>query len=332
MAKLLADRDIRKLLGTVILDADEARLNPNGIEMRLGRHVCFQSTGEERELDPGSFLKVRPGESVLISSYEDFRFTRQAIHQVFPDRDLMALITPTTTMMREGIMQAATKVDSGWNGHLNWGLRNSSTKDFLLGFAEPIFKLTIFLLEGEEVPDIPYGQRSGDLYQGTQGIARSVRRIPVQIPKSKLIESSIERIDPTRQLQEAGYPFNYIGTELTNLHGKFEVVSKDVLLLKEGFEEQTKEIRDKIEKESGRLSTKVDESQKTSLREVENLFDRKFLTIAGTIAGLIALMFGAVTFLQSHGVAGTALGWVAVIGGFGILLVVYLIARRKDPK
>jgi deoxycytidine triphosphate deaminase len=332
MAQILADKQIRKLIGTVILDADEDRLNPNGIEIRLGKDVIFQSTGEEKELGAGTFLKVRPGESVLISSYEDFRFTNEAIDKVFPGCDLMALITPTTTMMREGIMQAATKVDSGWNGHLNWGLRNSSIKDFILGYAEPIFKLTIFLLDGDEVPEVPYGQRTSDLYQGTQGIARSTRKIPVQIPKSRLVESSVERIDPTRQLQEAGYPFSHIGTELTNLHGKFEVVSKDVLLLKDQFQDQTKEIRTKIEEESERLSAKVDESQKAALREVENLFDRKFLSIAGAIVGLVAIMFGAVAFLQGHGVTGVALGWVSLIGGLGILLVVYLLARRKNPK
>jgi deoxycytidine triphosphate deaminase len=329
MAKILADRDIRRLLGAVILDAEEQRINPNGIEIRLGKDVYFQSTGEDKELGPGAYLKVRPGESVLISSFEDFRFTKEEIQKIFPDCDLMAFITPTTTMMREGIMQAATKVDSGWNGHLNWGLRNSSIKDFVLGFKEPIFKLTIFLLEGEEVPEIPYGERTSDLYQGTQGIARSSRKIPVQIPRSKLIESSVERIDPTRQLQEAGYPFSHIGTELTSLHGKFEIVSKDVILLKDEFQGQTKEIRSKIEEETGRLSRKVDESRETALKEVEHLFDRKFLSIAGAIVGCLALMFGAVAFLQGHGVTGVALAWVWLIGGIGILLVVYLLARRK---
>src|SRR6266849_11126692 len=88
-------------------------------------------------------IRSHPGETVTISSYEDFVFTRDAIHAVFPGCDLMALITPTTTMMREGIMQSATKVDSGWSGTLNWGLRNSSIRDFVLGYCEPIFKLTI---------------------------------------------------------------------------------------------------------------------------------------------------------------------------------------------
>jgi len=115
----------------------------------------------------------------------------------------------------------------------------------------------------------------------------------------------------------------------TTLHGKFEVVSKDVLLLKDQFDSQTKEIRTKIEEESGRLSSKVEESQKTALKEVENLFDRKFLGIAGAIIGCLTIMFGVEAFLQGHGVNGTALGWTALIGGLGILLVVYLLARRR---
>jgi hypothetical protein len=53
MAKILADRDIRKLIGKVLIDADEKRINPNGIELRLGKHVHFHSTGEEKELRCG---------------------------------------------------------------------------------------------------------------------------------------------------------------------------------------------------------------------------------------------------------------------------------------
>jgi deoxycytidine triphosphate deaminase len=124
VAKTLPDKDVRKLLGTVILNADEKRINPNGIEIRLGRAVLFHSTDEEKENGPDMFLKVLPGESVTISSYRQFVFTKETIGKVSPGCDMMALITPTTTMMREGIMQSATKVDSGWSGTLNWGIRN----------------------------------------------------------------------------------------------------------------------------------------------------------------------------------------------------------------
>ncbi len=318
MAKILADREIRKLISGVIEHADDARINPNGLEVRLGRHVLFQSTGEEKELGTDTFLKVLPGESVLISSYESFDFRPETVNAVFPGHTLMAFITPTTTMMREGIMQSSTKIDTGFIGTLNWGIRNSSIKDFILGFGEPIFKLTVFLLDKDESPEVPYGGREKDRYQGTEGIASSARRIPAVIPKGKTVGSSAERLDPAKQLREAGYPFDHISTELTTLHGKFEVVSKDVLLLKQTISE-----------EGEKLSKKVDTSREAALKEVENLFDRKFLSIAGAIIGCLTILFGAITFLQSKGITGTALGWAGLIGGAGILLVVYLLTRRK---
>src|SRR5438477_13010731 len=109
MAKILADRDIKRLIGTVLAGADEKLLNPNGIELRLGKHVRFHSTGEEKELGPGMFLQVNPGETVIISSIETIDFTANTVQSVLPDIMIMGMITPTTTMMREGIWQVATK-------------------------------------------------------------------------------------------------------------------------------------------------------------------------------------------------------------------------------
>jgi deoxycytidine triphosphate deaminase len=321
VAKILADKDIRRLLGTVIQNADEKRINPNGIEIRLGKHVLFHSTDEEKELGPEMFLKVLPGETVTISSYERFDFTNEAIGKIFPGCNLVAFITPTTTMMREGIMQSSTKVDSGWAGTLNWGLRNSSIRDFVLGYCEPIFKLTFFLLEGDEVPDVLYGDRPDDRYQNAEGIVRSNRTIPVSIQPKNIISSTTEKIDPQKQLREAGPPFNYISQELTALHGKFEVVSSDVLLLKSAITEETK-----------KLSDKVDDSQKTVLEKVESLFNQKFLQVAGAIVGCLSIMFAALTFLKDHGITGSSLGWVALIGGFSVLLVIYLLTRKPTGR
>jgi deoxycytidine triphosphate deaminase len=319
MARILADKDIRKLLGTVILDADEHGLNPNGIEIRLGKNVLFQSTDEDKELGPEMFLKVLPGESVIISSLERFDFTPETIHKVFPACNIMALITPTTTMMREGIMQSSTKVDSGWAGTLNWGLRNSSIRDFILGYGEPIFKLTFFLLEGDEIPDVLYGDRPHDRYQNTDGIARSTRKIPASIPPKRLISSTVEKLDPKKQLREAGYPFSHISQELTELHGNFVAVSNDVLLLKTAITDETT-----------KLSAKVDDSQKTVLEKVESLFNVKFAQAIGVIVGCIPIMYGAFVFLKDQGITGKVLGWISVIGGLGILFLIYLLSRKTS--
>src|SRR6266702_4590656 len=187
MAKILADRDIKRLVGRVLVDADDKLLNPNGIELRLGKHVRFHSTGEEKELGPGTFLQVSPGESVVISRLEEIDLTAETVHLIMPHTMLMGLSTHTTTMMREGISQVSTKIDAGFKGQLNWGLRNGSVEKLTLQYGEPIFKLTLFALDRDESPDIAYGERDNDTYQNTDGIARSNRRIPADIPKSKIV-------------------------------------------------------------------------------------------------------------------------------------------------
>jgi hypothetical protein len=147
---------------------------------------------------------------------------------------------------------------------------------------------------------------------------RSARTVPASIPKSKIIGSSVDRIDPKKQLREAGYPFDHIGTELADLRGKWEVVSNDVLMLKDTIAEQT-----------DKLSDKVDESQKTVLEKVESLFDRKFLSIAGAVIGVLLMMYGGAAFLQSHGITGTLLGWIASAAGLGCFVLVYVLTYRK---
>ncbi|MHB8666893.1 MAG: hypothetical protein ACYC7B_05160 [Burkholderiales bacterium] len=136
MAKILADRDIKRLVGRVLVDAEEKLLNPNGIELRLGKHVRFHSTGEEKELAAGMFLQVNPGETVIISSIETIDFTAETVRTILPNTMIMGLITPTTTMMREGISQVATKIDAGFKGILNWGLRNGSIQKLTLQYGD----------------------------------------------------------------------------------------------------------------------------------------------------------------------------------------------------
>ncbi len=240
----------------------------------------------------------------------------------------MGFITPTTTMMREGISQVATKIDAGFRGILNWGLRNGSTKDLILQYGEPIFKLTIFALEKDETPELPYGDRPKDSYQDSTGIIRSTRRIPADIPKSKILSSGFENLDPKKQLREAGYPFDHIGTELTVLHGKFEVVSTDVRLMKDEFQRRSAELTSKIEAETRTLSEKLEQTRQSVLDKVESLFDRKFLRVVGVIIGAIPIMYGGVTFLQGTTLGGNAVAFITMIVGAAILLLSYVLTRK----
>lgn len=328
MAAILPDRDVKKLIGSVIADADPNLVNPNGIELRLGKQVLFHSTDEERELTSGQFLKVSPGESISISSREliDFRSTK--VQELFPDCTLMAFITPTTTMMREGISQAATKIDVGFHGVLNWGLRNSSTKDLILQYGEPVFKLTIFALDEHESPEIAYGDRPKDSYQGSEGIVRSARRIPANIPKTRIVSSTFDNLDPKKQLREAGYPFDHIGTELTNLDGKFEVVSSDVRMMRDEFHRTTQELSSTFSSETKRLSDKIEDTRRSLMGTVESLLERKFIRLAGGIVGVLTMLYGGVTYLQETRVGQATITLIAVVVGFLIILISYTLTKR----
>src|SRR2546428_8578101 len=102
MARTLSDHEIRKLLGSVIQDADERLLNPNGVELRLGHHVRFLSTREMKDVPEAGFIQVQPGEMAMIASLEKIDFSKETVQRHFPDCALQGWLTPTTTMVREG--------------------------------------------------------------------------------------------------------------------------------------------------------------------------------------------------------------------------------------
>lgn len=318
MAKILPDYEVKKLLGSVLIDADEKYINPNGIELRLGKQVRFYSTGETKKLGTGFFLKVKPGENVIISSLEKLDFTEETVQNIYPNKMLMALVTPTTTMMREGISHAATKVDAGFRGNLNWGFRNGSTKEFTIQYGEPIFKLTLFLLEKDESPDVPYGEGETHTYQDTDGIKTSTRRIPADIPENKLISSSFGKIDPKKELREAGYPFNHIGRELVELHGKFETVSSDVRLLSTKIEQETQVISKRLNGLPGAI-----------LEKVEVLFQKKFLWAAAALVAAISVMLPIWNFLQAKNLSASLLVSIGIATGIVVLAITYIITQRS---
>ena len=330
MAKILPDKEIKKLMGAVLIGAEESQLNPNGVELRLGTRVKFQSTGEQKTIGNDKFLRVAPGESVTITSLEEIDFSSTTVQKLFPDQALMGLITPTTTMMREGITMAATKIDSGFKGTLNWGLRNSSTKDLILKSNEPIFKLTIFRLEQDEAPEMEYGERVNDGYQGSDGIVVSKRKLPVDIPKNMLVGSSIEKMDPKLRLQEAGYPFDHIGTELTTLHGRFEVVSSDMAAMQEEFSKRTEQLAEKMDSKTATLADKIDEMYQNVLDKMEAFFQKKLLGVLFAFVTLLLWLMGGYTFLLNSNVEDNmiVLGFI-ILGAISLFPALIYLAVKK---
>ena len=321
MATILSDNQIESLLGKVIRDGEANLINPNSIKLRLGKHIYFHSTEEEFNLEKDEFVVVQPGETISFTSFEFIDFSKAIVDPIFPNCSLLAFITPTTTMMREGISQTSTKIDVGFKGILNWSLRNGSSRDIILQSGEPMFKLTIFKLSGDEIPSFEYGDRDKDSYQNSDGIAHSTRNIPAHIPKNKLRKSSIEKIDPKKQLKEAGYPFNYIGTELTELQGKFELVSKDVLLIKDEFSKTT-----------NLLAKRIDDTKDNLLLNVQALFKDNFLKIAGIILGAIPIFLGLFKLIQKTELNNNVQSICLILFGGIVIMVAFIITRNFKKK
>lgn len=170
------------------------------------------------------------------------------------------------------------------------------------------------------------------MYQDSEGIVRSGRRIRADIPGDRIISSSFDKLDPKKQLREAGHPFDHIGTELVNLDGKFEVVSRDVLLLKTQFQDRTTELKEKIEKETSTLAGKLDKTQDHILDRVELLLDRRLYTLIGSLIGIIALLYAGITFLHQRNVSTDILVSVATVIGVAALVVVFILYRKADPR
>jgi deoxycytidine triphosphate deaminase len=302
MARVLSDKEIKRLIGEVIIGADPRLINPNGIELRLGKEIRFMSTNERKPIALGHFVNVHPGEAVMIDSVESLNFKKEVVRKYFPGCSLMALITPTTTMMREGMLQSATKVHAGYAGGLNWGFRNSSSKDFIMRQGEPLFNLTLFLLEGDEIPDVEYGENPNSKYQNSAGVVISQRNVPADIPKEQIVSSSFHKLDVKVQLREAGHPFNYIGSELVSLQDKFELVNSGVAA----------------------LNAKMDDAKKDLLTTVDCIFQNKFLWAGSICVGVVCGLFAVRGFLQPrltpNEIASLALGLAIAIPLFGWLV------------
>jgi deoxycytidine triphosphate deaminase len=336
MANVLPDREIKALLGKAIIGGSPDCIRINSYEVRLGHKARFDSTGEQVEIPDGNFLEIEPGDFVAVESLEGFDLSAETTKALGKANGIFAWITPTTTMMREGFLFASTKVDAGYKGNLNWGIRNSSVKTVKLQQGEHLFKLTFIELTAGEKPDRFYGEDKSDHYQGTAGIKESARMIPADIPDRMVVRRSQRKLDPIKQLTQAGYPFNHIGTELIELQGKFEVVSKDVALVKNGFENLQKVLGEKIEKETGTLSQSINnlgekidgKISKTFSEQFGLYFDQRMQRVIGILASL-----GAFALALYKGVIQPASPKMQVLGllGFGVLVLAatFLLTRSS---
>lgn len=214
MATILNDVEIKRLLGTVILDGDSSCIRPNAYVLRLGSLGEFLNTGKDFDIGAKKKgVRIQPGHSVAVTALETLDFRRDTVHKIYPGQDLHAFVSPTTDLSREGIVAQATQVDAGFHGTLNWTLTNTSSDVRQFVHKERIYRITIFRLEKGETPEHLY---AGD-YQSQTGYVRSRRTgPPVGMKESDWADAQIEGgpEDLLENLIKSGYPWHILGSRL----------------------------------------------------------------------------------------------------------------------
>lgn len=325
MAQILSDQDIKRLLGSVIVEGDKDSVRPNSYVLRLGAHGEFLNTGKEFELGKNKKgLKIQPGHSVGVTALETLDFRRETVHKHFPDCDLHGILSPTTDLSREGIVAPSTHVDAGYFGTINWTITNTSSEERKFVFGERLFRLTIFRLEAGETPEKVY---IGD-YQLQTGYVRSRRSgAPVGMKETEWEDAHLKGgpEDLLEVLIRSGYPWHILGQRLKIIDQQFKSVSDEYSNIHDAIEKVTSDINHIRERQSD-----TSETVRKVLREEASSLQNRWLVGAGAITvaalGLVLSTTSNVTImniLSQHGIL-IGLGLMAAA-----IIALFAISRQK---
>lgn len=315
MATILSDKELKKLIGSVIIDGDESCIRPNAYILRLGSDGEFKNMNKPFSIgDKGKKgIKLASGHAAGLSSYEQLDFRRETVHKIYPNCDLFAYLSPVTDLSREGITTHTTQVDAGYHGVLSWTINNTSNEENEFLFKEKLYRLTVFKLDqNEETPEKPY---EGD-YQGKKDYVRSTRKSAPRGMKESEWETSFAEGSPENHLESlinSGFPWNKLGKQLKEIDWELKEVTEEYSKIDDSLK--------KINKEIDGFPDIVED--KINQKKPELVF-----ALSGTLAFFVSLGIAviasdsAIKFLKDYG---TFVG----VGCMVILSALYLFARKK---
>jgi deoxycytidine triphosphate deaminase len=325
MATILNDEEIKKLIGTVIIDGAASSVKPNSYALRLGSTGEFLNCDKEFNLGGSKKgIKVQPGHSVALTAFEVIDFRHETVHKIYPNHDLHAFISPLTDLSREGIVAPTTQVDSGYHGTLNWTITNTSNvvRGFL--YQEKLFRLTIFKLAPGETPANPY---KGD-YQEKKGYVRSERKGAPQGMRESEWEDSRMDGGPEMLLEnliKSGYPWNLLGQRLQLIGDQFATVTNEFGDIKKSIDD----LNTDVEALGKDLPGKIEEILERRTAELHFSWSVAAWTWVGGIVGTILMIVTsdiALNFLKRNGY------WIGAIILVLAIVVGIVNAMRSKKK
>ncbi len=334
MATILNDTELRKLLGTVIIDGDPSGVRPNSYVLRLGDQGEFLNAGKEFTLGKSKKgIRVPPGHSVAITSLETIDFRPATVQKIYAGCALHAILSPSTDLSREGIVAPATQIDAGYHGTLNWTITNTSNQERRFLQAERIYRVTILKLEAGEVPLRCY---EGD-YQSQTGYVRSRRKgAPVGMRDSEW-EDAVAEGGPEALLDnliKSGYPWHALAQKLKTIDQQFKIVSEEYGAIHDSLDKLATDV-DTLNRQQGDAARSIPHVISTALKdEAAALQNRWLLTSGSLLLALLGLIISftssqrALDFLKANGAwIGVALVLIGVISA----IVAIRRPRSKTP-
>jgi len=325
MPKVLNDKELLQLLGSVIIDGDPGCIRPNAYVLRLGAAGEFLNTGKEFDISSDKKgLRIQPGHAVGVTAFETLDFRRETVQKFYPNQDLHALVSPTTDLSREGIVAQTTQVDAGFYGTLNWTFTNTSSDERRFCFKERIYRITLFRLENGERPEHLY---TGD-YQEQTGYVRSRRAGPPVGMKETDWENGQVKGGPQDILDDlihSGYPWHGLGLRLKEIDLQFQSVTNEYALIHDSISKLSGDVNVIRERQADTPNT-----VRTVLRDEASSLQNRWLIAA---ASMIAAFVGLILVLSSNSTVSQFVKANGTLIGFGIILVatfaIITISRRK---
>lgn len=326
MARLLNDEDLKKLLGTVILNGLEDCIRGNSYRLRLGNE--FRYTGETELLrfsDNKRAFLLPQFMSVGICSLETVDFRRETVDKLFPGKNLHAIMTPTSDLHREGIVAPTTQVDAGWFGLLTWQLANLAPNPNTFKHKEEIYRITIFLLDENEIPK--------KLYDGAHNCADGLGQtkrpgLPRDIVDENIVKprNGISPEEHLSNLMRFGYPWSILGEKLEGLGAQYSNIAS----MAEGIDKYNNTLAEQIRRLIDKLS-----AMDKKISDVENEVKRMNITIiaklgagATIIGGLIIAVCSSDKLSKFVNEYGGIIGLASIVAA----LIIYYLFGRSDGR
>ena len=117
---------------------------------------------------------------------------------------------------------------------------------------------------------------------------------------------------------------------IIGVHGSFETVSKDVLLLKDQFNKMSDKLSEKIDEESNRLKESIQDLKAYLTERIDYVFSNRFNKSLGILIAAISLLFSLYLFIDAYSITQKQTAGILLLVAVIIALGTFYFYRKSN--